>query len=605
MISEAKKFEWLKLKNYRLRTKLIITYILLTIVPLSLLGYMSYTQYTKSIEEQVGEYVPRILDQANDNIDKQVEELEHLSGQLYNSSQVLSVLRKDSYTNLSYSNNDSFIVNSYLSRTYFNEKNLHLLGVFVWSKNRLFYSAKLPYTGLQEEPYFRGKANIILQHDTDLSFEGNTPFILIRKEIKDNDNLKNIGMVLFAVQLSFFDNVLNDMKQQNGAEISVINERGNVFYSTDTQKIGSVEDVFNFPITNGSFRSFQNGERKLVSVSQSLQTNWILVHSIPFQNLTKNTELIRKFTIALVIVFVLIIGFISIIVAWSISRPIHKLSRLMRDVEKGNFHVDLLIDSRDEIGILARSFNSMVSKIKSLIEQNYHIELRQKQAELYALQSQINPHFMYNSLETISMAVEEDEKETVVEMVTLMGKMLRFSLSNKDRIVTFNKEVEHIKYYLSIQKYRFEHRLNFHIQSDIDLNRYFTPKFMLQPIVENCIKHGLESRKALTIRIHITKVPGIHAGSEDIIMSVQDDGGGIDRETLEEIEILLQQADSIVRRDSGFGLINVHARVVMMFGPDNGLTIESKAGKGTEVVIRFPVIDNLYSVEKYDRKEAY
>src|SRR5581483_6948294 len=120
-------------------------------------------------------------------------------------------------------------------------------------------------------------------------------------------------------------------------------------------------------------------------------------------------------------------------------------SKLMKDVEKGNFNVDLKVESKGEIGILAQSFNSMISKIRELIQQNFHIELRQKQAELYALQSQINPHFMYNTLETISMAVEADDNDTVVEMVALLGRMLRFSLSNKNRIVPFQMEVEHIK----------------------------------------------------------------------------------------------------------------------------------------------------------------
>ncbi len=551
----------------------------------------------------MGKYVPKILDQANDNIDKQMEELMQMPWLLYNSNEVLSILRKDNTLNFSELNNDVFTVNSYLSRTYFNGSNAPLLGVFVWSKSRLYYSTTLPYFGFEQEPDFQEKGSIILQHETDLHFEYNKPFFLIKKEIWDSVNFQHVGMMLIAVDFSLFNNVLFDIKQQNEAETWVMNPQGEVIYDTNARRIGSIVDLNYYPIKNGSFRSSHDGNRRLISVSQSGQTEWILVHSIPFEYLTNSTKLIRDVTALLVVIFVLITGLISIYAAWNVSRPIDKLSSLMRDVEKGYLQVDLRVDSRDEIGLLARSFNSMVSRIKDLIQQNYHIELRQKQAELYALQSQINPHFMYNTLETISMAVEDDEKETVVDMVTLLGKMLRFSLSNKDRIVTLHTEVEHIRNYLSIQKYRFEHRLNFDIQSDIDLNHYYSPKFILQPIIENCIMHGLETRKGLTIRIHITKVSGIQGGMEEILMSVQDDGIGMDQETLEKIRVLLE-SDPIAGRDSGFGLSNVHARMVMMFGPDYGLRVESKLKEGTTFYIRIPVIEDMQTVNKYERNEV-
>lgn len=601
MTSKTNVNPWLYPKNYRLRSKLIITYILLTVVPISLLGYISYYQYTKSIEEQVGEYIPKILDQANENIDKQMAELTYAPELLYNSSQVLSILRKNSYPTRSEFLNDRFIVNSYLSSTYFTEKN-SLLGVFVWTKQRLFSSTAVSYTGFEKEPEWLEKEGIILQHETDLRFKGKPPFFLIVKQIQDLENRRNIGTIAIAVQLSFIEKVLLNIKDQDEAEIWIMNRQGRVIYHTNPEQIGAVEDMTKFPITNGSFRSYKDGQRMLVSVSEFERMDWITVHRIPFKYLTKQADLIRDVMVLFFIVIVLATLMISVLMAWSVSRPIHKLSRLMRNVEKGDFQVDLHIDSKDEIGILARSFNSMVSKIRELVQLNYHIELRQKQAELYALQSQINPHFMYNTLETISMAVEEDEKETVVKMVTLLGKMLRFSLSNKDRIVAMDKEVEHINNYLSIQKYRFEQRLNFTINAEIELHQYYSPKFILQPIIENCIKHGLETRKGLSINIRVSKINGIRPETEDIAISIRDSGTGINSETLEKIQELLK-SDPIAKRDSGFGLINVHARIVMMFGAEYGLAVESKQHEGTEVVIRIPVISDLQTVEKYERIE--
>lgn len=604
MISKIVGSQWWRPKNYQLRMKLIITYILLTLIPMTVLVYFSYHQYTKLIEEQVGENIPKILDQTNKNIDIQMSELEDLPKLLYNSNQVLSILRKDTYSNQASLQLDYYKVNSYLSLTYLTDKS-PLIGVFLWSNDRFFSSSIAPYSGLEKKPDFNGNESIVLQDQIDLRFKGKPSFFLMTRKIEDFENRKEIGTLAYAVNLSFIQDILMDINNQNKANMWIMNSQGKVIYHTDPEQIGSIENLHNYPTMNGSFSSYVEGEKQLVSVSESEKNDWIMVHQIPLKHLTGKADVIKGVTILFFVIIGLGTVVISIILAWGVSRPIYKLSRLMKDVEKGNFDVDLKVDTKDEIGILANSFNSMISKIRELIKEKFHIEIRQKQAELYTLQSQINPHFMYNTLETISMAVEDNDDDTVIEMVTLLGRMLRFSLSNKNRIVPFHKEMEHIKNYLTIQKFRFEERLSFDILSEIDLKQFYSPKFILQPIIENCIKHGLEARRGtLTIRIYIRTVPGKQPGTKDVIIDVEDDGTGIDENTLEKIHSLLK-SDPIGRRDSGFGMINVHARILMLFGEEYGLTVESGFANGTVIKFRFPVIEGVDEVKKYERKEEY
>ncbi|WP_338787360.1 sensor histidine kinase [Metabacillus sp. FJAT-53654] len=604
MISKIVGSQWWRPKNYQLRMKLIITYILLTLIPMTVLVYFSYHQYTKLIEEQVGENIPKILDQTNKNIDIQMSELEDLPKRLYNSNQVLSILRKDTYSNQASLQLDYYKVNSYLSLTYLTDKS-PLIGVFLWSNERFFSSSIEPYSGLEKKPDFKGNESIVLQDQIDLRFKGKPSFFLMTRKIEDFENRKEIGTLAYAVNLSFIQDILMDINNQNKADMWIMNSQGKVIYHTDPEQNGSIENLHNYPTMNGSFSSYVDGEKQLVSVSESEKYDWIMVHQIPMKHLTGKADVIKGVTILFFVIIGLGTVVISIILAWGVSRPIYKLSRLMKDVEKGNFDVDLKVDTKDEIGILANSFNSMISKIRELIKEKFHIEIRQKQAELYALQSQINPHFMYNTLETISMAVEDNDDDTVIEMVTLLGKMLRFSLSNKNRIVPFHKEMEHIRNYLTIQKFRFEERLSFDILSEIDLKQLYSPKFILQPIIENCIKHGLEARRGtLTIRIYIRTVPGKQPGTKDVIIDVEDDGTGIDENTLEKIHSLLK-SDPIGRRDSGFGMINVHARIFMLFGERYGLTVESGTSNGTLIKFRFPVIEGVDEVKKYERKEEY
>jgi two-component system, sensor histidine kinase YesM len=585
-------FKWNKFNHYNLMTKLLVTYICITVIPIVFLGYIAYSQYTKSIEEQVGENIPKILEQAHERINDYLRDVKELPDLLYNSGPVIEVLRKDSFQNKSSLLQDKFIVNSYLKRTYINGGNPDILGVFIFSKNRLFESSKVPYTGFEsmELPYgqdieLKRKQAIIFPGQTDLRFVDNLPYILVMRQITDTENQMNLGTMFIAVEMTSFKTIFENIKSNKEAVISLMDINGYTIYHSNLDSIGKInKNLTDYPNINGSFRTRNEEANRLISISRGGPHDWVLEHSVPLKNLTERTDMVRNTTIIVFMAVVLISTIISIFLAWNVSRPIHRLTKLMKKVEQGNFEVDLSIKSSDEVGILAKSFNSMVLEIKDLIKMNYHIKLQQREAELYALQSQINPHFMYNTLETIGMAVEEGEDETVVEMVSLLGRMLRFSINNKDKMVPVEQEIQHMKDYLTIQKIRFEDRIELFIQEGVNTNAYFTPKFILQPIVENAIKHGLEHQLHFKLEISIMKSPN----KEELIFTVKDDGPGIPEEILSKLNRYLD-SDPMDRRDSKFGLINVHGRVVMMFGEQYGIQIESMIGKGTEVTIRIPL----------------
>ncbi|MBM7651123.1 sensor histidine kinase [Neobacillus cucumis] len=599
-------FNRIRLRNYRLMNKLIITYLLITVIPVSFIGYIGYNQYTKSIEEQVGEYIPRVLDQANERINDHINELEELPDFLYNSDQVIEILRKDVYQNNSSLLRDKFLVNSYLTNTYINGGNSDILGVFILSKNRLFAASRLPYTGFEEIalPFgqdldLKGKQQIIFPNQIKLKFKNNPPYILLMQQITDTENRMKLGTIFIAVDLTFVKNIVKNLETVNKADITLMDTNGQIIYDTNAKYIGKTNmDLNHYPKINGSFKTTREKDNKLISISRIGPDQWILTHSVLLKNLTERTDLVRKATIIAFLGVILISTVISIILAWSVSRPINRLTKLMKQVEKGNFNVDFPISGNDEVGVLAKSFNSMVHEINSLIKQNFQIKLQQKEAELYALQSQINPHFMYNTLETVGMAVEEGEDEVVVEMVTRLGRMLRFSINNKEKMVPIDQEVQHIKDYLTIQKFRFEDRIEFSIHEEIDSKKYYTPKFILQPIVENAIKHGLDEEQDFKIDIFITRVGNVITKNEEAIFRVIDNGPGIPEKTISDLKSYLE-TDPMARRDSQFGLINVHGRLIMMFGKGFGLQINSQMKKGTEIMISIPLMmqDNLGKTE--------
>jgi two-component system, sensor histidine kinase YesM len=586
----------IKINNLRLSTKLIITYVLLTVIPMALLGAVMYNQYAKSIEVQVGEYIPQLLGQANDNIESDIMKLDNVSELIYRSGEVMEVLRNNQNQNKSSLRQGQYTVQSYLTNIYFNSNNPDILGVFLLSKNRLFASTRTAYkefsfkdgsSPFQKDTPQVGSMELMLSSQLNLTFKNNPPYFLLVKQITDFDNRKNLGTLYVAVNVTFFEKYLEDLRGKENPTMWLMDQQGDIIYHTNDKEFGKkVEAIDEYPLLNGSFRTNSNGQKTLISLEEAKEFPWILVHSIPLKNLTEQTGSVRNVTVLLFIVVICITTLISIFLAWTVTKPIKQLSNIMKDVETGNFSVEVPIHSGDEVGMLATSFRSMLIKIRELIQKNYLIELRQKNAELYALQSQINPHFMYNTLETIGMAVEDGEREQVVRMITLLGRMMRFSISNKDSLVPISSEVQHIQDYLNIQKFRFEDRLSFRIREDVDSSKYYTPKFLLQPIIENAIKYGLEKRKEIVIEIEVVEEQ-LAEGMAAILFIIRDNGPGIEENTLVKLRKLLS-SDPMKSRDSGFGIINVYARIAMMFGENYGLQLGSEVGKGTEVVLKIP-----------------
>lgn len=586
----------IKINNLRLSTKLIITYVLLTVIPMALLGSVMYKQYSKSIEAQVGEYIPQLLSQANTNIENEIMKLENLSELIYNSGEVMEILRHNQDKNKSSILQGQYTVQSYLTNIYFNSNNPDILGAFLQTKNRLYASTRTSYEGFdfkdgsllyKKDAPQAGDMEILLPYQLNLTFKNNPPYFLLVKQLTDFDNRKDLGNLYVAVNVTFFEKFLEDLRGKENTTMWIMDKQGNIIYHTNDKEMGKkVEAIHEYPLLNGSFRTNIDGQKTLISLGEAKGFPWILVHSIPLKNLTEQTGSVRNVTILLFIVVICITTFISIFLAWTVTRPIKQLSNIMKDIETGNFSVEVPIHSGDEVGMLATSFRSMLIKIRELIQKNYLIEIRQKNAELYALQSQINPHFMYNTLETIGMVVEEGERDQVVRMITLLGRMMRFSISDKDTLVSIFSEVQHIRDYLEIQKFRFEDRLSFRIREDVDSNKYYTPKFLLQPIIENAIKYGLEKRKEIVIEIEVVEEQ-MAEGMTAILFIIRDDGPGIEENTLVKLRKLLS-SDPMESRDSGFGIINVYARIAMMFGESYGLQLKSEVGKGTEIVLRIP-----------------
>ena len=253
----------------------------------------------------------------------------------------------------------------------------------------------------------------------------------------------------------------------------------------------------------------------------------------------------------------------------------------MKEVEKGNFaHAVLVVREENEIGHLSRNFNMMTEEIQNLIEQRDQEQQIKRKSELKVLQSQINPHFLYNTLDSIIWMAEWGKNQEVVRMTSSLAKLLRRSISNEQETVTVAEEVEYTETYLTIQKMRYKDKLEYEILVDPEILQEKIIKLILQPLVENAIYHGIKYKEGKGM----LRIQGFRQENQ-IVLQVQDDGKGMDADTLAHIF----EKHTRDTRSNGVGLNNVNERIQLYYGCGYGLSFRSRLEEGTEAVITLPL----------------
>jgi two-component system, sensor histidine kinase YesM len=332
-----------------------------------------------------------------------------------------------------------------------------------------------------------------------------------------------------------------------------------------------------------------------------LKTNdWKLFSIKSKTDLLSNLASLRKFIILILILGVIISVIITILLAISITTPINHLVRIMRFADKQDFHVKFHYPYRNEVGDLADGFNYMIGEIDHLIsELNISIEAlkeekeivknvqKQKRlAELKALQAQINPHFLYNTLNAITWQAADQGASEISILSNSLGKFFRLSLSNGNEVITLRDEIEHVRSYLNIQRIRYRTKLNYQIEVDEDLLGIPTIKLILQPLVENAIYHGIKQKDAEGL-IRITSSKNIGENGILIVkLCVEDNGYGIEEDKLNSINAGLMEGKS--QQKEGYGIYNVNERIKLYYGEEFGLMFESKFGEWTRATIIIP-----------------
>ena len=426
-------------------------------------------------------------------------------------------------------------------------------------------------------------------------------------ELTDN-GIPLSGVLLVDMDYSSISRLMNQINtSNNGQYYYLCDSNGQIIYHTKQMQIGNgifhenSEAVAKYK--DGVYDDIFEGNHRTIIVNTISYTGWKLVGVLPDSTFTHDMYNIRYFILILMLLMTMMLALVNQIVSLKISTPILKLDDSVREYEAGE-KPEIYIGGSQEIRHLGHSIQHSYEQIDTLMQEIVLEQNERRKSELDALQSQINPHFLYNALDSITWMVEGERNDDAVFMISELAKLFRISLSKGHTVIHIKDEVQHAQSYMNIQKIRYKNAFSFSFDIAEELYSYCTVKLVLQPILENAINYGINSMDDCGE----IKVTG-KLTDESIILSVTDNGIGMSEE---DASLLLTNGNRVHKHGSGVGLMNVNNRIQILFGKEYGLKIESELDEGTTVSICIPAViyteENREILEKgyiFSRKEIF
>ena len=402
------------------------------------------------------------------------------------------------------------------------------------------------------------------------------------------DGVTQSGVLLVDMGFGGIEQVCRDVELSNGGYLYLVDGDGELIYHPRQQLIyaGVLEEnnLAAAQYRDGTHWEEFQGQRRQVTVKTVGYTGWKLVGVVPGDSLTADSRQMFLFGLSLLLFSVFLLAFLNFRISAHITDPIRRLEHSIKELEAGRQDVDIEEAGCYEVRRLSHSVRSMVSTMRHLMDNIIQQEAQKRQSELEVLQSQINPHFLYNTLDSVIWMTEAGRYEEAIQMVTSLARLFRISLSRGKNIIPLSDELEHARHYMNIQQIRYKNKFTTRITAQPDTQGLYTLKLIVQPILENAIYHGMASAEDDGLICVEARREG-----EDLRIDVTDNGLGMRPEVA--ASLLDEDRPQVRTSGSGIGVRNVHQRIRLTFGQAYGLTILSEPDEGTTVRIRLPALD--------------
>ena len=573
------------------RTKLVRTYVLVALIPFVLLSLLGGVTMLQNGRRTVEEHTVQMVHQVQTSMDIYIGMVEKIADYINKSLCNSTVFQARTTEELEQADDAqaTYDMLEKIASSY-----PEIVGILIATDNDLYVSDGM--TRLSRDPFYKEKwyqqaqqnpedvvivSNAIGRNIIGVQEYSVDDVFSLSKAIRSPESGEVIGVLLMDVSHEIIQGSINQATIGERGFVFVLDQENNMVYTPVNDLVYRIDPLLLNQGAESAVNTYIKGTKYQIQYSTSEYTGWKTVGVFSVDEMMAGTYLVLTVMaggVALTLILVLIA---SGHLADSITEPILKLRMLMKEAEQGDLKVRFEGTSTDEIGELGQSFNNMIDRIDELVHMVYLEQQSKRNAELKSLQEQIKPHFLYNTLDTISWMARDYDAEDIVHLVDALSNMFRIGLSHGKDFITLKEEATHITNYLYIQKIRYKDKLQYVLDIPQELMEYYVPKLILQPLVENAIYHGIKAKRGGTIRVLGQQEEG------KLVLIVKDDGAGVSPERLQELQEGLA-ATAPLSEKNGFGLFYIQERIRLCYGGEYGVTIESVQGEGTKVMITLP-----------------
>ncbi len=571
---------------YSLQYKFMTISIFIIIIPLIIVGGLSYVKSTSIIKERVSQSNFNTVKQIANNINSVFTDLENSSVYLWQNKEFMSYLKLPGSEIV---DSQDKVLSAQNSLNNFIVFKTNIYSIYVKGFNGLIFdsaSTENTITENQISKLYKLRGESMLISDTVINYDRTkTGVISLLRLLKDLDDLSsNLAIIKINISEEEISKIYQSKMLGTKGDYFIIDEYNTILSAQDKKNIGLKLDQRykinkEYQEQSGYFNSVIDNHNFLVTYVNLSRPGWKLINLVPLDQLSNDTKIIQGITIIGILISLGLCLLLIIFFSLKVLSPLKQLRRYMKYIENENFDVSINVKGNDEISLLGKSFNKMSKKLNELINEVYTVQIKQKEAELKALQAQINPHFLYNTLDTIYWMCRMEKAFDSSNLVQALSKLFRLSLNSGNEYTTVRNEIDHLNNYIIIQEKRFEDMIKFRISVGEEVLDCKVVKLILQPLVENAIHHGIE-KKGGEGKIEVS----IFKEENDIIYVIQDDGVGADEE---ELNSLLEKVE---KDNKGFGIKNVNDRIKLYFGNNYGIKFSSSYGTGTTVIVKQPFV---------------
>lgn len=579
------------LLNVSLRTRMLLSNIVVALIPFLMFSIVSGSIFLDHAQKTAEEHSVQLIHQVSNSMDVYVETIEKMVNYIQLELQDTPFFTMETEDAPGWESETDYI-RSVLE----NVANSHreVAGIFIATKEDLYVStgmSRISRDPFQNERWYREASenpeeiqlisvvtgrNIV----TNRSYSIDDVFSLA-KAVQDPETGEVLGVILLDIRHDIIQSSINGVTIGEKGFVFVMDQEDNIVYTPVNGIVYRVNPKWVKAMEPMSVQ-IQGGSYQIRS-ELSPYTGWRTVGVFSMDEVMSSVNTIVYILFTCVIISLVLVVIVSFKFSRTLTNPIFKLKRLMKQAESGDLTVRFNFEHNDEIGELGQSFNHMIARIDQLIQMVYVEQENKRTAEMKSLQEQIKPHFLYNTLDTISWMARDYDAEDIVRLVDALTNMFRIGLSHGKDIITVKEEITHVSNYLYIQKIRYKDKLNYVIHVDESLYAIEVPKLILQPLVENAIYHGVKAKRGGGT-ITITGVPE----GENLVFTVQDNGAGMPQEKVEELNRRMSER-SVLDEQKSFGLFYIRERIQLCYGTGYGVHVESALGEGTCVTITLPL----------------